>query len=229
MRTAAGATAASRPPLTDEQIERYSRQIILPGVGGVGQQSLLASHLLLAGESRDIETAVHYLAGAGVGRISFRAPNHPEDLLALIAATKARNPDVSLEIASPQSRDFDLKLVLVGSSDVLELLDESTGSTKYGSAVVARLDSPCKIAILPSPPPCPRCAAAELLAPFNQRSRDGDLVAILAAVEALKLLLAYEPAPTALILDFDGLVCTPRALPSNGLSGDCRCGEPGAQ
>ena len=37
---------------TEEQIRRYSRQIILPDVGGKGQKKLLASRVLLIGAGR---------------------------------------------------------------------------------------------------------------------------------------------------------------------------------
>ena len=40
-------------PLTDAQIDRYSRQIILPEVGGRGQERLLARCVEVIGNGRD--------------------------------------------------------------------------------------------------------------------------------------------------------------------------------
>jgi molybdopterin/thiamine biosynthesis adenylyltransferase len=55
--------------LSDEQIERYSRQIILPQIGGRGQEALLAATVVLRGDGSLIEAACLYLAAAGVGRL----------------------------------------------------------------------------------------------------------------------------------------------------------------
>ena len=61
--------AKPRIPFTDDQIERYSRHIILPEVGGDGQRKLLASKLLIIGAGGLGSPAGLYLAAAGVGTI----------------------------------------------------------------------------------------------------------------------------------------------------------------
>ncbi|ADC66337.1 UBA/THIF-type NAD/FAD binding protein [Ferroglobus placidus DSM 10642] len=55
--------------LTDEQIKRYARQIIMPEIGVKGQLKLLDSSVLVVGAGGLGSPAIQYLAGAGVGRI----------------------------------------------------------------------------------------------------------------------------------------------------------------
>lgn len=55
--------------LNEEQIERYSRHIILPEVGGKGQEKLLESKVLIVGAGGLGSPASLYLAAAGLGTI----------------------------------------------------------------------------------------------------------------------------------------------------------------
>lgn len=57
------------PNLTDAQRDRYSRHLLLPEVGEVGQAKLLASKVLLLGAGGLGSPAALYLAAAGVGTI----------------------------------------------------------------------------------------------------------------------------------------------------------------
>jgi hypothetical protein len=82
--------------LTDTQVDRYSRQIVLPEVGGRGQQRLLGSQLVLISALGELEPALSYLVGAGVGTISIRVAASAQDRRRISARMRDLNSDVKL-------------------------------------------------------------------------------------------------------------------------------------
>ncbi len=54
----------------NEQLQRYSRQMILPQIGEAGQQALQDAHILIIGMGGLGSPAAQYLAAAGVGTLS---------------------------------------------------------------------------------------------------------------------------------------------------------------
>ncbi|KKC24409.1 HesA/MoeB/ThiF family protein [Sphingomonas sp. SRS2] len=55
--------------LTDRQLDRYARHIILKEIGGAGQRALLDATVVLIGAGGIGSPAIQYLAAAGVGRL----------------------------------------------------------------------------------------------------------------------------------------------------------------
>mgnify|MGYP000507122495 CR=1 FL=1 len=56
--------------LTDAQLDRYARHIVLKDIGGAGQKKLLGSHILIIGAGGIGCPAIQYLAAAGVGALT---------------------------------------------------------------------------------------------------------------------------------------------------------------
>lgn len=101
--------------LSEEQVHRYARHILLPQVGGLGQERLLASSVLVVGAGGLGSPLVLYLAAAGVGRIGVvdndvvelsnlqrQVIHRTEDLDrpkvdSAARAVRALNPDVTVE------------------------------------------------------------------------------------------------------------------------------------
>ncbi|MDX8410701.1 MAG: molybdopterin-synthase adenylyltransferase MoeB [Mariprofundaceae bacterium] len=99
---------------TEEQIERYSRHIILPEVGGEGQSKLLSARVFMIGAGGLGSPVAYYLAAAGVGTISIadadvvdlsnlqRQIIHNQDRIGMPKVESARetiqalNPDVKV-------------------------------------------------------------------------------------------------------------------------------------
>jgi molybdopterin/thiamine biosynthesis adenylyltransferase len=55
---------------TDEELDRYARQIVLPTVGGAGQAKLKAASALIVGAGGIGSAVIQSLAGAGFGRLT---------------------------------------------------------------------------------------------------------------------------------------------------------------
>jgi molybdopterin-synthase adenylyltransferase len=56
--------------LSDQELERYARHIVLPQVGGVGQRKLKAAAVAVVGAGGIGSAIIPALAGAGVGRLT---------------------------------------------------------------------------------------------------------------------------------------------------------------
>jgi adenylyltransferase/sulfurtransferase len=56
--------------LTDDQLDRYARHIVLKEIGGAGQQRLLAAHVAVIGAGGIGSPVIQYLAAAGIGRLT---------------------------------------------------------------------------------------------------------------------------------------------------------------
>jgi hypothetical protein len=181
--------------LTDAQIDRYSRQIIVPRIGGRGQERLLDARILLVGDARDIEAPLAYLVGAGVGTICLKLSSEQA------AYTKNRelNPDVSVTIVNESQNRIDLALLIIGSEASRKVANQISKNGDVHAKVIARLDTPGKITVIPDAHG-PRTVDAE----FGTRSDAADFIAMLATTEAFKLMAGYAESPSRTIIEFDG-------------------------
>lgn len=145
--------------LSDAELDRYARQIILPAFGGAGQAKLNDAHIAVIGAGGIGCPAITYLAAAGVGRLTIIDHDHVElsnlqrqplftdaDIgspKAKVAADAARriNPHVEA-VAIAQRLDADnAEALLAGATLILDGCDNFETRLAVNRAAVA-LDIP---------------------------------------------------------------------------------------
>ena len=175
--------------LSDTQIERYSRHSLLSGVGGKGQERLLAGRVLIVGAGGLGSPAAMYLAAAGVGTLGLvdddvvDISNLQRQILhgtsdvgrAKVASARevleALNPDVTLQMHDLRFDAGNALELLSGYDMVIDGTDNfeskfmiadacHLGSTPYVHAGVLRFEGQL-ITVLPGKTTCYRCIFQE--------------------------------------------------------------------
>jgi adenylyltransferase/sulfurtransferase len=127
--------------LSDDDLDRYARHIVLPEVGGVGQRRLKAASIAVIGAGGIGSAAIPALAGAGVGRLTIidddvvdrsnlqRQPLFRDDQVgkskAALAAEFARamNPAIAVEGTESRIDAANAEQLLAGCDLVLDGCD----------------------------------------------------------------------------------------------------------
>ena len=132
---------------SDSDLERYSRQLVLPEWSGMAQARLKAASAIVVGAGALGSPVLAYLAGAGVGRIGIvdddvvelsnlpRQPLHftPDvernKAVSALAKLNLMNPDVMVEPYPARLEDFNAEAIFTGADVVLDCSD--TFATRY--------------------------------------------------------------------------------------------------
>ena len=122
--------------LSDDELDRYARHIVLPQIGGVGQQRVKAASIAIVGAGGIGAAAITALAGAGIGRLTiidgdivdlsnlqrqplYRTEDVGRSKVELAAAFVAeRNPHVAINVFS-QRIDPDNAAALLANHDLI--------------------------------------------------------------------------------------------------------------
>jgi molybdopterin/thiamine biosynthesis adenylyltransferase len=134
--------------LTDAQLERYARHIVLKEVGGAGQLRLLSSRVAVIGAGGIGSPVVQYLAAAGVGtlriidddRVSLSnlqrqtlygsADEGAGKVERAAKAVAALNPDVTVEAVAARIGPDNADAILAGADAVVD------GSDSFATRLV---------------------------------------------------------------------------------------------
>ncbi|WP_374526531.1 ThiF family adenylyltransferase [Sphingopyxis sp.] len=141
--------------LSDAELDRYARQIILPAFGGAGQAKLKAAHVAVIGAGGIGCPAITYLAAAGVGRLTIidhdvvelsnlqRQPLFADGNIgarkAAVAAEAARriNPHVEAVAAAERLHADNAESLLAGANLILDGCDNFATRLAVNRAAVA--------------------------------------------------------------------------------------------
>jgi adenylyltransferase/sulfurtransferase len=196
---------------SDEQIERYSRHIILPEVGGEGQSSLLESKVLLVGAGGLGSPAAFYLAAAGIGNMGIidfdtvdlsnlqRQIIHNTERIGMLKTESAKktisalNPDVNVTVFNERLSSENILRLFEGYDYVLDGTDNfatrylindacvMTGKTNIHGSIF-RFEGQVTV-FKPDEGPCYRCLYPEPPPPgMVPNCQEGGVLGVLAGV-----------------------------------------------
>ena len=121
------ALVAPGPALTAEQVSRYSRHLLMPTIGELGQRRLLASRVAVVGAGGLGSPSLLYLAAAGVGRLTVIDDDRVEESnlqrQVIHASTDIGRPKVDSALERVRALNPDVEVV-----GVTEHLDEANAA-----------------------------------------------------------------------------------------------------
>ena len=206
--------------LSDAQIERYSRQIVLPEVGGRGQARLLAARVLLAGAGEAATTAAALIGRAGVGALD------------LIDAGPLPEPSPDCRLTHREAGSAELA---AGADVVVDLGDDVTRRAALGGDaqragrpfVTGRQAGAAAVLALVVGRPCIGCMPPAVLelgttpGPSPLAPPAAVVLGALAASEVLQAILAPPTAGRVHVVDLAAGIF--RATPLAATAGCPRC------
>ena len=171
--------------LNEQQIERYSRHIILEQVGGAGQEKLLSSSVLIVGAGGLGAPAGLYLAAAGVGTIGIvdgdnvdlsnlqrQVIHHTDDVgIEKVKSAEAKmlaiNPDVTVKTYKEWAKSDNIRGIVKDYDFVIDGTDNFAAKflvndacyfekVPFSHAGILRFDGQL-LTVLPGETTCYRC------------------------------------------------------------------------
>jgi sulfur-carrier protein adenylyltransferase/sulfurtransferase len=196
---------------SDEQVERYSRHIILPEVGGEGQSTLLESKVLLVGAGGLGSPAAYYLAAAGIGNMGIidfdtvdlsnlqRQIIHNTERIGMLKTESAKktiealNPDVKVTVFNEKLTSENIMRLFEGYDYILDgtdnfatryLINDAcvlTGKTNIHGSIF-RFEGQVTV-FKPKEGPCYRCLYPEPPPPgLVPNCQEGGVLGVLAGI-----------------------------------------------
>ena len=210
---------------TDEQLERYSRHIILKEVGAKGQKKLLNAKVLIIGAGGLGAPAAMYLAAAGVGTIGIADADEVDlsnlqrqiihttqdvgkaKVLSAKETMEAINPDVKVNTYRTfidSENIMDAKFLINDACVMAKKPFSHAGIIRFKGQLMTYVpgQGPCYRCVFKNPPPkdaVPTCKQAGVIGAM------GGVIGSLQAMEAIKYILGVGELLTGYLLTYDAL------------------------
>ncbi|RPH84629.1 MAG: HesA/MoeB/ThiF family protein [Desulfobacteraceae bacterium] len=220
--------------LSDREVERYDRQIIIQGFGIEGQEKLKKSRVLIAGVGGLGSPAALYLAAAGIGSLRLvdrdqvelsnlnRQILHWEEDLGRYKAESARgklsrlNPEVAIEIVQEEIREENLSDLMAGCDLIIDGLDnfptrylinrfiQKKGLPFIYGGILGMMGM--TTFIWPGQTPCLKCLFPQAPEPkkFPVLGTTPGIIGLIEANEAIKYLVGIGKLLTGRLLVYNG-------------------------
>ena len=208
--------------MTNDQLLRYSRQMMLPEIDAAGQERLAAARVLIIGMGGLGSAAGIYLAAAGVGQLVIvdddrvDLSNLQRQILyatddigrAKVVAAKDRlaamNPDVSIDTVDTRLEQQELREQVAQATVVVDCCDnfqtrfaintacQNTG-TPLVSAAAIRFEAQISV-FVPADPECPcyRCLYTDESAVAETCTANGVIAPLLGIIGSMQALEAMK-------------------------------------
>ena len=218
---------------TNDQLERYSRHIILKEVGAKGQKKLLNAKVLIIGAGGLGAPAALYLAAAGVGTIGIVDADEVDlsNLQRQVIHTTADIGKAKVQSAKETMNaidgtdNFPAKFLINDACVMAKKPFSHAGIIRFKGQLMTYVpgEGPCYRCVFKDPPPkdaVPTCKQAGVIGAM------GGVIGSLQAMEAVKYILGVGDLLTGYLLTYDALKMEFRKikLPSD-TSGCAVCGD----
>ena len=222
--------------MNDEQLLRYSRQIMLPSMGVEGQERLLDARVLIIGLGGLGAPVAMYLAAAGVGRLMLvdfdrvdlsnlqRQIVHTSERIGELKVESARrtllalNPEVQVETLACTLDAAQLREQVERSDLVVDASDNFATRTPLVSGAAIRLEGQVSVFLGQPGGPCYRCLYPEQGEEDQTCTANGVLAPLVGiigsiqATEAIKLLAGIGTTLHGRLLLLDAMQMEWRSL-----------------
>ncbi|WP_242346555.1 HesA/MoeB/ThiF family protein [Anaeromyxobacter terrae] len=221
--------------MNDERLERYARQLLVPGFGEAAQERLGRARVRVVGADAVASAGLVYLVQAGVGRLWIEDPEDvsPGDVTGwLFAPSAVGTPRVEAAraVLAPLSRFVSIEPYPTGGVPSATLVFASSAPQALASAEAARRAGIPHVVVEPDaeggalvvvPPGAPCYACARSTTGVGRPAQPGIAALSALAAEELVLMISNPGSIPGRRIDLVRGVATAR--PTSRLAG-CACG-----